>query len=56
MVDYSNEGTRLGVHSKRINLKLFKEFLNQTEGVDFDIMLEVKDKEKSALKAARWVK
>jgi UV DNA damage endonuclease len=53
MVDYSSQqpGHRIGTHAKRIDLQLFQEFLNQTEGLDFDIMLEIKDKEKSGLKA-----
>lgn len=53
MVDYSSQqpGHRLGTHATSIDLQLFHEFLNQTRGLDFDIMLEIKDKEKSALKA-----
>jgi UV DNA damage endonuclease len=53
MVDYSSQqpGHRIGTHAKSIDLELFQEFLNQTEGLDFDIMLEIKDKEKSGLKA-----
>jgi len=53
MVDYSSQqpGHRIGTHAKSIDLQLFQEFLNQTEGLDFDIMLEIKDKEKSSLKA-----
>jgi len=53
MVDYSSQqpGHRLGTHAKSIDLQLFHEFLKQSEGLDFDIMLEIKDKEKSGLKA-----
>jgi UV DNA damage endonuclease len=62
MVDYSSQdiGTinncnslmaRKGKHSERIDIKSFKYFIKQTEGLDFDIMLEIKDKEISALKA-----
>ena len=58
IVDYSsnNKGnnkdkkSRKGKHAETIDTKLSKEFLKETEGLDFDIMLEIKDKEKSALK------
>ena len=58
MVDYSiqEKGKRKGTHAESINIKLFKEFLHETNSMDFDIMLEIKDKEKSALKAARLIK
>jgi UV DNA damage endonuclease len=56
MTDYSSQGARKGVHSKHIDLKLFRNFLKETEGLDFDIMLEIKDKEKSALKAVKLLK
>ena len=53
MVDYSsqepNGPTRQ--HSKTINLEDFGLFLKQTEPYDFDVMLEIKDKEKSAIEA-----
>jgi UV DNA damage endonuclease len=53
MVDYSSQqpGHRIGSHAKSIDLQLFQKFLNQTVGLDFDIMLEIKDKERSSLKA-----
>jgi len=44
---------RRGKHAERIDAKLFKKFLKETESLDFDVMLEIKDKEKSALKALR---
>jgi UV DNA damage endonuclease len=58
MVDYSSQqpGHRLGTHTQSIDLQLFKKFLNQTKGLDFDIMLEIKDKEKSGLKALEVLK
>ncbi|MGE0792598.1 MAG: UV DNA damage repair endonuclease UvsE [Candidatus Woesearchaeota archaeon] len=56
MVDYSNEGDKKGNHSKHIDLKKFKEFLKETKQFDFDITLEVKDKEKSALEAIKCLK
>ena len=40
-----------GKHAEKIDTASFKKFLNETEGLDFDVMLEIKDKEKSALKA-----
>jgi len=52
MVDYSSQqkGRRRGSHAKTLNLAVFKKFLHQIRGLDFDLMLEIKDKETSALK------
>ena len=53
MVDYSSQEPN-GLprqHSETINLEDFGLFLKQTEPFDFDVMLEIKDKEKSAIKA-----
>jgi UV DNA damage endonuclease len=44
------EKIRKGKHAESIDLTLFKKFLDETQNLDFDIMLEIKDKEKSALK------
>lgn len=53
MVDYSNQkkGAKRGAHTECIDKALFQYFIKETQGLDFDIMLEIKDKEKSALKA-----
>ncbi len=58
MVDYSSqkEGERRGKHATTIDLSLFKNFIDETKGLEFDIMLEIKDKEKSALKAIKLLK
>ena len=55
MVDYSSQrkGARIGSHAEHINTSLFRQFIEETEGIDFDIMLEIKDKEKSALDAIK---
>ncbi len=55
MVDYSfqRRDAKPGSHAESINIKIFKKFLAETKPYDFDIMLEIKDKEKSALKAVR---
>ncbi len=53
MVDYSHQkpGGQTGQHATSLNRKVFRNFLCQTKPYDFDIMLEIKDKEKSALEA-----
>ena len=58
MIDYSNQapGQKPGKHSKTINENEFKKFIKNTEEFDFDIMLEIKDKEVSAFKARNILK
>jgi len=64
MVDYSSQSvididyygmvkskTKRGKHTTTIDQNLFQRFLKETIGLDFDLMLEIKDKEKSALVA-----
>ena len=53
MVDYSSQepGKREGAHAMHIVAEDFWQFLRETLPADFDIMLEIKDKEKSALAA-----
>ena len=55
MVDYSIQqaDNKRGKHAESIDLKHFKKFLEDTKPFDFDIMLEIKDKDKSALKAVQ---
>lgn len=55
MVDYSCQeaGERKGRHAESINLRHFKRFLEETKPFDYDVMLEIKDKEKSALRAVK---
>jgi UV DNA damage endonuclease len=53
MVDYSSQepnGSRRQ-HAETIDIQDFDLFLKQSKSFDFDIMLEIKDKEKSAIKA-----
>ena len=53
MTDYSSQslGERKGKHIQSINISDFKNTINQVKEIDFDVMLEIKDKEKSAIKA-----
>lgn len=53
VLDYSiqKKGARKGAHALSISQAHFSRFLLNTKPYDFDIMLEIKDKEKSALKA-----
>ncbi|MFC1848537.1 UV DNA damage repair endonuclease UvsE [Chloroflexota bacterium] len=58
MVDYSYQkgNGRRGAHSETVNIDHFRQFLDTTKSYDFDIMLEIKDKEQSALKAVEAAK
>jgi UV DNA damage endonuclease len=53
MVDYSSQeaGKRVGAHAEHLVADDFRQFLATTRHADFDIMLEIKDKERSALEA-----
>ncbi|MDD4956795.1 MAG: UV DNA damage repair endonuclease UvsE [Candidatus Omnitrophica bacterium] len=55
MIDYSQQEKkkRLGSHAESIDIRRFRAFLNVISGIKADIMLEIKDKEKSALKAVK---
>jgi UV DNA damage endonuclease len=55
MVDYSSQepGKRVGAHAEYIVPEEFRLFLKETRMADFDIMLEIKNKEKSAITALR---
>lgn len=57
MVDYSNSGNYLqrAKHAESIDIQQFAQFIALTKPFDCDIMLEIKDKEKSALKALEIV-
>jgi len=56
-VHYSQQhpAKRLGAHSESIRIDPFLEFYRQLSGIDIDIMLEVKDKNLSALKCINCV-
>ncbi|WBA41789.1 UV DNA damage repair endonuclease UvsE [Hymenobacter canadensis] len=53
MMDYSSQarGERKGKHVSAMEEDLFQDFLQQLQGLDVDIMLEIKDKEASAHRA-----
>jgi len=58
MVDYSTQekDAKKGKHAESIDINDFKNFLEETKGLDFDIMLEIKDKEKSAARALEYLR
>lgn len=53
MMDYSSQkaGARKGCHAESLDENDFRKFIASSEGLVFDVMLEIKDKEPSALKA-----
>jgi UV DNA damage endonuclease len=63
IIDYSSQskGERKGKHSKTIKIKHFIKYYRlfnevfRKEAIDLDIMLEIKDKEKSALLAIQTI-
>jgi UV DNA damage endonuclease len=57
MIDYSSQhpDKRKGSHIEHINMAHFKKFIIATKSVDFDLMCEIKDKEKSAIKVAKML-
>ena len=65
MIDYSSRNNaenkkdtqiRKIKHADTIYTNSFGKFLKRTEGLDFDVMLEIKDKEKSALRRLKLFK
>ncbi len=57
MVDYSSQkqGARPGSHAESIDLRHFARFAAAAAGLGCDVMLEIKDKEKSALRARSYL-
>ncbi|UCG00319.1 MAG: UV DNA damage repair endonuclease UvsE [Candidatus Heimdallarchaeota archaeon] len=55
MLDWSSNqpNAKLGRHANSIDLNRFRAFIQSTKAMNFDIMLEIRDKEQSALKAIR---
>ena len=58
LVDYSSQAQakRSGSHTESIDLNDFTGFIKEVEKFDFDLMLEIKDKEKSVLKVMHKLK
>ncbi|HEU5462185.1 MAG TPA: UV DNA damage repair endonuclease UvsE [Nitrososphaeraceae archaeon] len=57
MIDYSNQelNQRKGKHSHTLDIKQFEKFITSISNLDLDIILEIKDKEKSAKKAIELI-
>ena len=57
MLDYSSQDKngKKGKHCSTINMDDFQDTISKLSHKDFDLMLEIKDKEKSTLKASKWI-
>ncbi len=59
MIDYSEQdkGKREGAHAHSVNVRRFAKFMAMVRdaGIDSDIMMEIKDKEKSVLKVLKYI-
>lgn len=55
LIDYSEQaaGARTGAHAATLTDAAFRAFLRASRGIDGDVLLEIKDKEQSALRALR---
>jgi UV DNA damage endonuclease len=58
MMDYSSQapGERKGKHTDTLVPELFEQFLTELGGLDVDMMLEIKDKEASAVAGAQLLR
>lgn len=58
IIHYSSQkvGGKKGNHAQSIDISHFKKFIANSLSFDFDLMLEIKDKEQSALKALEYLK
>lgn len=58
MLDYSSQDAskKIGAHAASIDLKHFRALMKRLEKENFDLMIEIKDKEKSALRAFAEIK
>jgi UV DNA damage endonuclease len=57
MTDYSLQNPKLGKgrHAETIDIRKFMEYIDTSKPLDFDIMLEIKDKENSATQAVEVI-
>jgi len=58
IVDYSSQqqGKRQGAHAASLDAKHFRKLLSVARGLEMDVMIEIKDKEQSALRAVALLK
>lgn len=58
IVDFSQQekGARLGKHGTHVDMEVFARFYEQGKEIELDVMLEIKDKEVSALEVRTFLK